>query len=248
MICYFSGTGNSKYVAKELSRGLDDTLVNINERIKSNDSSDVCVNGRLVVVTPTYAWRIPRLVYKWVVNTKFIGVKEVYYVMTCGDDNGNADKYNRKLSRLKGFVHKGTFEVVMPENYIALFDTPSLDKAKETICRAKDKIKEVVDIISLDEEYICKSSFKDKFKSGFVNDAFYSFIVSSKKFYAKDSCVACGKCVEFCPLDNIHLIDNKPLWGSNCTHCMACISYCPVGAIEYGGKSVGKERYYFKDL
>ncbi len=248
MICYFSGTGNSEYVAKEISKDLNDSLLCINKRIKDNDTSEVCVNGKLIFVTPTYAWRIPRIVYKWIVETEFKDVKDVYYVMTCGDENGNADKYNQNLSELKGFKHRGTFEIVMPENYIALFDAPSPAKAKEIILKAKDKISDVAYNIAQDKEYIYKLNFLDKLKSGLVNDVFYSLIVSSKKFYVKDSCGACGKCENLCPLNNIHLKDKKPIWGNNCTHCMACISYCPAKAIEYGKKSIGKERYYFKDF
>ena len=61
-------------------------------------------------------------------------------------------------------------------------------------------------------------------------------------------CIGCGKCVELCPLNNIHLENGKPLWGKNCTHCMACICYCPKEAIEYGKKSRGKPRYHFEAL
>lgn len=51
-----------------------------------------------------------------------------------------------------------------------------------------------------------------------------------------------------CPLNNIKLINGKPVWNKNCTHCMACICYCPVKAIEYGKKSKNKPRYYFEQL
>ena len=62
------------------------------------------------------------------------------------------------------------------------------------------------------------------------------------------ACIGCGKCVELCPLNNIHLENGKPVWGKNCTHCMACICYCPKEAIEYGKKSKGKPRYHFEEL
>ena len=61
-------------------------------------------------------------------------------------------------------------------------------------------------------------------------------------------CIGCGKCVELCSLNNIHLENCKPVWGKNCTHCMACICYCPKEAIEYGKKSRGKPRYHFEAL
>ena len=247
MICYFSGTGNSKYVAEEISKSLNDSLIDINGRIKNSDTTNIDVNEKLIIVTPTYAWRIPRIVYKWILETNFNNVKEVYYVMTCGGEIGNADKYNQKLSKQKGFVHKGTFEIIMPENYIALFNTPSNDQAKEIVSKARPVIKNVIYIISNNKETTYSPSLKDKLKSSLVNDVFYPIYVNTKKFYVTNICVGCGKCVTLCPLNNINLKDNKPIWKNNCTHCMACISYCPTGAIEYGKDSSRKERYYFKD-
>lgn len=83
----------------------------------------------------------------------------------------------------------------------------------------------------------------DGLKSGVVNQAFYRFYAKAKKFYAKDTCISCGKCQHVCPLNNIHLENGKPVWGAQCTHCMACISKCPVEAIEYGKATRNKQRY-----
>ena len=38
MILYFSGTGNSKYVAKRIADALGDEIVNLNDRIKASDT------------------------------------------------------------------------------------------------------------------------------------------------------------------------------------------------------------------
>lgn len=65
----------------------------------------------------------------------------------------------------------------------------------------------------------------------------------SKKFYATNKCISCGKCENVCPLKNIHLKEGKPIWGNNCTHCMACICSCPKAAIEYGKHTKNRERY-----
>ena len=67
-----------------------------------------------------------------------------------------------------------------------------------------------------------------------------------KGFHIKETkCVSCGKCVELCPLNNITLIDGKPVWGNHCTHCMACLHRCPTEAIEYKKKTQSKPRYFF---
>lgn len=58
-----------------------------------------------------------------------------------------------------------------------------------------------------------------------------------------DECVSCGKCAASCPLNNIKLVEGRPVWGDDCTHCMAFINLCPKQAIEYGEKTVGKFRH-----
>ena len=86
MILYFSGTGNSKYVAKRIADALGDALVNLNDRIKASDTSPVETGERVIIVTPTYAWRIPRVVRDWLLKTELRGAKRSWFVMTCGGE------------------------------------------------------------------------------------------------------------------------------------------------------------------
>ena len=130
MIFYFSGTGNSKYVAQRIADALGDTLLSMNDRIKTHDISAVEIGERLVVVTPTYAWRIPRIVREWLLNTMLSEARRVWFVMTCGSEIGNAAKYNRELCQAKGIEYMGTAQVIMPENYIAMFKVPQADEAR----------------------------------------------------------------------------------------------------------------------
>ena len=140
MIFYFSGTGNSKYVAKRIADALGDEIVNLNARIKASDTSAVETDERLIIVTPTYAWRIPRVVRDWLRKTELRGAKQVWFVMTCGSEIGNADKYNRELCTEKGLSCMGTTQIVMPENYIAMFSAPQTDKARQIVAQAEPSI------------------------------------------------------------------------------------------------------------
>ncbi len=249
MILCFSGTGNSRFVAEKIAKKTNDDIINLNDKIKNNDYSSVSTDSRLVIVTPTYAWRIPRIVTEWIEKTKISGVNGVWFVMTCGGEVGNAEKYNKLLCEKKSFEYKGTAQIVMPENYIAMFDAPQVDEARKIVNKALPDIDKAIDCI-LNNQPLSKISisFKDKILSGIVNDVFYPICVKSKDFYAIDSCVSCGKCVKLCPLNNIESVNGKPVWHNNCTHCMACICYCPVEAIEYGNKSKGKPRYHIENL
>ena len=168
--------------------------------------------------------------------------------MTCGEDIGNPEKELSALCQVKGFRFRGVLEVVMPENYIAMFEVPDRAEAKKIISAARPMLQQGIDLIRSGQDFPEKQiSLQDKAKSGKIHDVFYKKFVRAKDFYATDACVSCRKCVNACVLRNITLEDGKPVWGESCTHCMACICGCPVQAIEYGKKSQGKPRYWCGD-
>ena len=249
MILYFSGTGNSKYVAKRIADALGDEIVNLNDRIKASDSSSIETGERVIIVTPTYAWRIPRVVRDWLLKMELHGAKNVWFVMTCGSEIGNADKYNRELCAEKAISCMGTAQIVMPENYIAMFKAPQADEARKIVAQAEPSIDRAIAAIQRNQPFApTRNNLYDRFMSGLVNPIFYKFFVKANAFTVSDACIGCGQCAKRCPMNNVTLKDGKPSWGKNCTHCMACICYCPVSAIEYGKKSVGQPRYHFEAL
>ena len=249
MILYFSGTGNSKFVAQRIAVALGDKILNLNDRIKASDTSLVETGERVIIVTPTYAWRIPRVVRDWLLRTEPRGAKRAWFVMTCGSEIGNANKYNRDLCAEKAISCMGTAQIVMPENYIAMFSAPQADEAREIVAKAEPNIDCVIASIQSNQPFApARNNLYDRFMSGPVNPIFYKFFVKADAFTVSDACIGCGQCAKRCPMNNVTLKDGKPSWGKNCTHCMACICYCPVSAIEYGKKSVGQPRYHFETL
>lgn len=249
MVLFFTGTGNSRHIAERIAHALNDTLISLNDRIKSGDITPLAVNGRLVLVMPTYAWRIPRIVRDHLLRTELRGARETWFVMNCGSEIGNAAKYNRALCREKGLVYMGTAQIVMPENYIALFQAPQAEEARQIVTQAEPEIDRAIAAIAKSQAFgPTPKHLLNRFLSGPVNPFFYTAIVKDKAFTASAACNGCGQCVKRCPLNNITLPDGKPVWGGRCTHCMACICYCPAEAIEYGKKSAGKPRYHFEAL
>ena len=114
MILYFSGTGNSRYIAERIAVALGDELLSMNDRIKAGDTSPVTSDERLIIVTPTYAWRIPNIMRDWLAETNFPSAKQAWFVMTCGSEIGNAAKYNRVLCQEKQLTYMGTAQIIMP--------------------------------------------------------------------------------------------------------------------------------------
>ena len=249
MILCFTGTGNSWYIAQRIAEALGDELFSMNDRIKAGDTLPVTTDERLVIVTPTYAWRIPRIVRDWLLKTDFPNAKQAWFVMTCGSESGNAAQYNRALCQEKQLTYMGTAQIIMPENYIAMFNAPQAEEARQIVARAEPDINRVISAIAADQAFPPpRNNLYDRFMSGPMNPVFYSLFVKAKAFTAGDACTGCGQCASLCPTNNITLQNGKPVWGSDCTHCMACICRCPAEAIEYGKKSLGKPRYQFEAL
>lgn len=244
MILYFSGTGNSAYAAKRIGKEINEEVFNLFEKLRSRDFSEMHSDRPWVIAAPAYAWRIPRLLQEWLEKTNLAGNRDIYFVMTCGGSIGNAGKYLKKLCKTKDLHYRGCMEIIMPENYIALFSSPSKEQALEIILQADSVISEAALMIKNSMPFSQPAvKVLDKVNSGIVNAAFYPVFVHADKFYSTDACIACGKCVSVCPLNNIRLDGKKPVWGKNCTHCMACICRCPKEAIEYGKHSQGLVRY-----
>lgn len=244
MVLYFSGTGNSAHAARKIAESLGDEALNLFEKIRNSDHAPLHSERPWVVAAPTYAWRLPHIVENFLAKTPLNGSREIYFVLTCGGSEGNAGAYLKKLCAAKGLNYRGCFGVVMPENYVAMFPVPDQVTAQVIVRRAGRRLDQASQLIRQGENFPEKKlSAMDRLNSSLVNQVFYPVFVHAKAFYAKDSCIACGKCAQVCPLNNIRLENGRPVWGKDCTHCMACICRCPVEAIEYGKKSAGKPRY-----
>lgn len=249
MIVYFSGTGNSAYCARFLARRLGDECLDSFQYIRNGIAADLRSGTPWVFVSPTYAWRIPRIFEQFLRSGAFQGSGDAYFVLTCGSEMGDAPRYNQALCQQLGLNYCGTLEIVMPENYIALFDTPEPEEARRIVSAATPVLEEGAACIRGGKNFPKpKVNPLDWMKSVLVNPVFYPVIVKAKKFAVSDACVSCGKCERACPLQNIHMVAGRPVWGERCTHCMACICGCPAQAIEYGRISVGKPRYQCPEM
>lgn len=248
MIFYFSGTGNSQLAAKQIAADIGDEVVSINQCLRGGRRERFQSERPLVFVAPTYAWRIPKVVDDWIRETEFAGSRRAYFVLTCGDDCGNAAAYLKTLCGVKGFHFCGLAPVVMPENYLAMFATPDEAEAQAILEHAKPQIAALAAPIRAGKPFPeNKATFTEKLKSGPVNPLFYRFCVSDRGFSASEACISCGLCAQRCPLGDITIENKKPKWRGNCTHCMACIGGCPTQAIEYKKNSKGRPRYYIMD-
>ena len=243
MVLYFSGTGNSRYVAKKIAEDSGDELVSIGQKLKSGDFSEIRSEKPLVFVGPVYAGRLPRVMDDYIRKTKFSGTQRAYFVVTCAQTPWVTVQYVEKMCGEKGFALLGFNSVVMPQGYLAGGGTQPKEVNDKILKAAEPKIISIAETIR-DKQMLPKEQPGKAMMSKVLNPIMYSMMISAKSFRVTDKCGGCGKCVQRCPLNNIKLTNGKPVWGDQCTHCMACIAGCPNEAIEYGKKTVGKPRYY----
>jgi len=250
VIFYFSGTGNSKFVASRISKKFGDEVISINKLLKEGGGSTFKSEKPFVFVVPTYAWRIPRVVEDFIQKTSFEGSQKVYVIMTCGEDTQNGIGWARKLFSDKGLELVGFAEVVLPNNYLLMNEPlPDFEEAQMIVRRALPQIDEIGNLIAEGKDFMMvpPHGLKGKLQSSVVNRLFYSLLVKSKGFSVDETCNGCKKCNRICPLNNISIVEEKPIWGRDCTHCMACIARCPKEAIEYKKITNGKTRYQFSN-
>lgn len=255
MVFYFSGTGNSLWVAKNIANSLSDKLIPIGDYIKDRSLQPIFTlneDEKVGFVFPVHSWGIPPVMSDFIKRLQITGYHKqlIFGIFTCGDECGDTKKMFLKLLSEKGFECHHVYSIQMPNNYIALpgFDVDAEDIAQEKKQRAKQILPTIISAITNDK--ITDSYTKGKFtflKSGLIYPLFRKYATDDRPFYSKESCTSCGLCVKKCPVGNLSLENGHPVWGKRCTQCMACIHNCPTRSIEYGKATLKKGRYVFKE-
>lgn len=236
MVLYFSATGNTEYIAKQLAVRLNDESLNILDRVKANNTEALTSDKPYVICAPVYVCEMPRFMAKFLKKTALDGNKEVYFVFTSGGYAGISGKLAEKIIRKKNMIYKGHAEITMPRNYVINDHYPMLPKeaVEERLEKAYAQLASITEIIKANGNLKARNvQLWETLVTVPFNPIWCKLQFKDKDFYAKDNCIGCGKCEKLCPLNNIKMVNKKPTWNQNCTHCMACIGNCPVEAISY---------------
>lgn len=249
MIFYFSGCGNSRFIAKHLAQELNEKLIFIPDAARNKQFNyTLADNERLGFIFPIYSWQPPRLVIEFVNQLHFATRPNyVWMAATCGDNGGYADQVFQKLLKECGLPLHADFCFVMPNTYINMsfmnIDKPEL--AQHKIEQAKVHLTTVAKTIAHNEQaHEMRRGIFPKFKTYTIGKNFYRW-VSDEPFSSNNACISCGLCTTVCPLQNISLENGRPRWHGHCTNCDACYHHCPQHAIQFGKASKGKGQYHF---
>ena len=152
MIFYFTGTGNSRWVAEALGTAFDEPLVSIADALNEGKNAyPLGEREKVFFVFPVHSWGPAVLVPRFISRLILSGYKgqEVYFVCTCGDDCGYTDRIMRSILARRGIAVTGGFSVQMPNNYVLMpgFDVDSKMVETEKLEKAPERVGEIVEAI-----------------------------------------------------------------------------------------------------
>jgi len=249
-IYYFTGTGNSLKIAKSLSEKLKECELIPIAKVWEEDNH-ASTSEKVGFIFPLYYAGLPKIVHDFISKIELTKSSYFFAVVTnAGDINTTPLQQIETILNAKSKTLSAGFFVVMPNNYILGYDIHSEARQKEFFKEAKKKIDTIHDAVEKNENNLGKDFFeKRRIKSEKFNKTFRESVnESDKSFYAEETCTSCGICVKVCPVNNITLVEDKPLWQHKCQQCLACINFCPEKCIQFGDKSLKTQRYHHPEI
>lgn len=254
MIFYFSGTGNTRWVATEIAKAIGEELLYIPDLQRQGHYSFSLKEGeRVGFCFPTHGWQPPRIVRNFIERLYIDNLSQETFcwaLTTCGDNMGDLMTIlNKDLAGI-GLQAETMFSVVMPESYVCLpfMKTDSEEKESWKIENAQRQLHHIVKILKDQKRGIVEleRGATPRLFSYVIGGYFHKYMITDKKFVVdEDVCIKCGKCAKVCPEDNIKGTPPNWLHNGKCTSCLACYHYCPVHAINYGQITRKRDQYYF---
>jgi len=242
-IYYFSGTGNSLHVAKELQKRISETdLIPI---VSLLNKDVIETDGETVgFVFPIYLTTIPVPVKDFIKKLDLKSTKYIFALATRGGSPHRAFIDVEKILKKRGRSLDAYFTLNMGNN--ALNPNPTEEEIAELELVAQGRLD------SIQQSIIHKEKNREKDTHSTVPVPFAPLFLRliplltvlaeyaglKHFFYSDSNCTGCGTCEKICLSQKITMVDKKPVWRENvrCYMCYACINYCPVQSVQLRSK------------
>lgn len=268
-LLYFSGTGNTEYVVKEIQSRLraegqmcemlaadklwadcgrapgkkGDKKLGAQKLTEFLELASV-----LLLAYPTYASDIPKPLAELISLLPAKAGLDLAVVSTCALAGGDCCLLPAKQLKKRGYRAILAAYVIMPNNiklpsinYPPFKNGAELKKFYNSSAKAIDRI--VAELIEQKKDISGKGIGGRLLGSSqrFVE----KFIDKSfhKKLFVLADCVKCKLCAESCPMGNISFEHGYPDFGPDCCYCLRCYNFCPVTAIQFTDKTRDKKKY-----
>jgi ferredoxin/flavodoxin len=242
LIFFFSATGNSLKVAKDIA----DVLENCEVVTMGVHNRHILIEpgySRIGFIYPVYGAGLPKQVIRFIGSLNLSGNKEAYYfsVPTYGTVSGNALAQTDKLLQAKGAHLNYGIALKMVHNNCANFNMNSKNVPKRN-AEANSKIPDIVSAIKSKAQ---TPAPKEKFPFTHIHPQVMKLVSNGdRNFNVSAVCTGCGTCSIVCPVNNIEIVDKRPSFQHRCEQCFACIQWCPTKAINYKNASQRRGRFH----
>lgn len=232
IIFYFTGTGNSLYIARQLA-GENAELLSIPQMVKRGKYEFEA--DEIGIVYPIYGHMPPYMVRQFIQKAK-LKAEYKFAVLTYGARKCDAveiwDRISRKADNAFDYINT----IIMVDNWLPNFDMNEQLKIDKHIPENLQKI--TADINSRQHWHEPVTEEERQQHQGFMQrsglDPEVGFLMKSEKFFTvTDACIDCGICTYVCPRGNYELTSRGVKTSGDCEFCFACIQNCPQKAIQF---------------
>lgn len=230
-ILYFSATGNSLAVAKNIGG----ELISIPQAIKNQqyEFSDDMIG----FVFPTYCCYPPKMIRDFLSMAK-LDSEYKFAIATYGNPIGNGGDGSEmlefdKIARRYHHAFQYLNAILMVDNYIDHFVIEK-ELAKIPSKKIEESISQIKSDLQNRRNYVKNPGTAGKIITAFCKPLVHKQDsgLTAKNFSADENCIGCGICTKVCPYGNISIRNGKPQFGDHCLGCYACIHNCPKAAIH----------------
>ncbi len=226
LIFYFTATGNSLYVARELA-GESGHLLSIPQIIK--DEHLDFESDEIGFVFPDYAASAPLMVREFVSKAHF-KAQYIFSVITFGNFAANVADWWDDFCKEKGLQNHYINTLLMVDNYLPVFDMNEQMKIDKKI---SENLTQIVNDIASHREYVSHVDADDRMKEWLKRLQESHFPMEAERLLRlnTETCIACGTCAAVCPHGNFRMTDTHAEFSGSCEYCLACVHACPQKAL-----------------
>lgn len=232
VILYFTATGNSLYIARQLG-GETAELLSIPQLMKQ-ESIDIEAD-EIGIVYPIYGHMPPNMVRRFIQKAN-LRADYLFAVLTYGNRKCNAVEIWDEVAKQAGKQFDYISTIVMVDNWLPNFDMNEQILIDKHIPENLQRIS--ADINSQKRWHEPVTEEERQQHNGFMAwtglDPSTGFLLRSEKcFTITDACINCGACVTVCPSGNYKQTPDGVRTHGDCEYCFACIQNCPQKAIKF---------------
>jgi ferredoxin/menaquinone-dependent protoporphyrinogen IX oxidase len=246
VVFFFSGTGNTWWVADRIKKQLDQRGINADTvSIDTVDAkkADWWIKASDIVFFgwPVYGSDLPAPMKRFIDGLMTVEKgKHVHTFCTQMKFSGDGAWLYHKNFEAKGLVIDTAEHFVMPSNISVWNGLLAPPKNEEKIARIMDACEKK---IALYIDTLMRGAARVRGRHagalGIWQRAPYRLFYKNMQDLLgvdKDRCTKCGLCARLCPSANIKMKD-FPVHLGQCDLCMRCYAFCPENAITYRGKT-----------